>query len=119
MNSSFILSIITFVYGLAGFLYIFAWIFKKPAAAKIASWVAIISLIGNTAGIILRWVESYRMGIGHAPFSNLYESLVFFAWTIALIYLVVERKAGNRTIGAFTMPAMKWRKSSAPCRVSI
>ena len=83
MNSSLILSIVTFVYALAGFLYIFAWVFKRPAAGKLASWVAIIGLMGNTAGIILRWVESYRMGIGHAPFSNLYESLVFFAWTIA------------------------------------
>lgn len=104
MNSSIILSIITFVYGLAGFLYVFAWVFKKPAAGRLATWVALIGLIGNTTGILMRWVESYRMGIGHAPFSNLYESLVFFAWTIALIYLVVERKASNRIIGAFTMP---------------
>ena len=104
MNSSIILSIITFVYGLAGFLYVFAWVFKKPAAGNLATWVALIGFIGNTGGILMRWVESYRMGIGHAPFSNLYESLVFFAWTIALIYLVVERKANNRTIGAFTMP---------------
>ena len=104
MNSSIILSIITFVYGLAGFLYVFAWIFKKPAAGKLATWVALIGFAGNTTGILMRWVESYRMGIGHAPFSNLYESLVFFAWTIALIYLVVERKASNRIIGAFTMP---------------
>jgi cytochrome c-type biogenesis protein CcsB len=104
MNSSIILSIITFVYGLAGFLYVFAWVFKKPAAGKLASWVALVGLIGNTTGILMRWVESYRMGIGHAPFSNLYESLVFFAWTITLIYLVIERKANNRIIGAFTMP---------------
>jgi len=104
MNSSIILSIITFVYGLAGFLYVFAWIFKKPTAGKLATWVALLGFIGNTTGILMRWMESYRMGIGHAPFSNLYESLVFFAWTIALIYLVVERKAGNRIIGAFTMP---------------
>lgn len=104
MNSSLILSIITFVYGLAGFLYIFAWVFRKPAAGKLASGVALIGFIGNTTGILMRWVESYRMSIGHAPFSNLYESLVFFSWTIALIYLVVERKANNRIIGAFTMP---------------
>jgi cytochrome c-type biogenesis protein CcsB len=52
----------------------------------------------------MRWVESYRLGIGHAPFSNLYESLIFFAWTIALIYLFIERRVRNRIIGAFTTP---------------
>ncbi len=104
MNSSFILSIITFVYGLAGFLYIFAWVFKKPSAGKLATWVTLIGLIGNTTGILMRWVESYHMGIGHAPFSNLFESLVFFAWTITLIYLVIERRANNRIIGVFAMP---------------
>ena len=104
MNSSSILSIVTFVYGLAGVLYIFAWIFKKPGSGKLATWVATLGFVGNTAGILMRWVESYRLGIGHAPFSNLYESLIFFAWTIALIYLVVERRVGNRIIGAFTTP---------------
>jgi cytochrome c-type biogenesis protein CcsB len=92
------------VYGLAGVLYIFAWVFKKPSSGKLATWVAMLGFIGNTAGILMRWMESYRLGIGHAPFSNLYESLVFFAWTIALIYLFIERRFGNRIIGAFTTP---------------
>jgi cytochrome c-type biogenesis protein CcsB len=104
MNSSGILSIITFVYGLAGFCYIFAWIFKKPSVSKVATWVALIGLTGNILGIVLRWVESYQMGFGHAPLSNLYESLVFFAGTIVLIYLVIERKYNNRVIGAFVAP---------------
>jgi cytochrome c-type biogenesis protein CcsB len=104
MNSSGVLSIITFVYGLAGFCYIFAWIFKKQAVGKAATWVALIGLAGNIVGIGMRWVESYQMGFGHAPLSNLYESLVFFAGTIVLIYLVIERKYGNRVIGAFVAP---------------
>ena len=104
MNSSGILSIITFVYGLAGFCYIFAWIFKKPSVAKAATWVALIGLAGNIVGIVMRWVESYQLGFGHAPLSNLYESLVFFAGTIVLIYLVIERKYSNRVIGAFVAP---------------
>ncbi len=100
MNSSGILSVITFVYGLAGFCYIFAWIFKKPAAGKLGTWISLIGLTGNILGIVMRWVESYQMGFGHAPLSNLYESLIFFAATIVLIYLFIERKYGNRVIGA-------------------
>ena len=104
MNSSSLLSYVTYFYGLAGFLYIFAWVFKRPIAGKTATWVAVLGLAGNVAGIAMRWVESYRLGIGHAPLSNLYESLVFFAAVITLIYLVIEHRYDNRVIGAFTMP---------------
>jgi cytochrome c-type biogenesis protein CcsB len=104
MTSSNILSVVTFIYGLAGFLYIFAWIFKKTIPARLATWVVILGVGGNTAGIVLRWVESYRLGFGHAPLSNLYESLVFFSWTISVIYLVIERRYENQTIGAFAAP---------------
>ena len=104
MNSSLTLSITTFVYGFSAFLYLVALVFRRQAPGVLGTWVALLGLIGNTAGIVMRWVESYRMGIGHAPLSNLYESLVFFAWTIALLYLFIERRYGNRVIGAFTMP---------------
>ena len=104
MNSSQILSIITFVYGLAAFLYIFAWVFKKPSAGGPAMWVTIAGAVGNISGILLRWFESYRLGFGHAPLSNLYESMAFFAFTTAVLYLVVEKRYQNRTIGAFITP---------------
>jgi len=104
MNSSSILSITTFVYALAGFCYLFAWVFKKDVMSKTATWVAVAGLAGNTAGIIMRWMESYQMGYGHAPFSNLYESLVFFSWTIVALYLFIQFKYGSRIIGAFATP---------------
>jgi cytochrome c-type biogenesis protein CcsB len=104
MTSSIILSAVTFIYGFAGFLYLFAWVFKKPAAGKMAPWVAILGLAGNAGGFGLRWVESYQLGFGHAPLSNLYESLVFFAGCITLIYLVIERRYANQVIGAFSAP---------------
>ncbi len=104
MSSSHLLSITTFVYGFAAFAYLFAWVFKKPETARFGTWAVIVGLIINTAGLILRWVESYQLGIGHAPLSNLYESLVFFAFTLSLIYLTVEFKYKNKVIGAFVMP---------------
>ena len=104
MNSSSILSIITFVYGFAAFLYIASLVFKKEILGKIGSVVAITGLFAHTIGIIMRWVESYELGFGHAPFSNMYESLIFFSWVICLSYIVIEKKYGNRVIGAFTTP---------------
>lgn len=104
MNSSILLSIVTFIYALAAILYVAAWVFKKDLPAKIATWTAIIGVLGNTAGIIMRWLESYKLGIGHAPLSNLYESLTFFSLTIVVVYLVIERQYQNRIIGAFTTP---------------
>ena len=52
----------------------------------------------------MRWLESYKLGIGHAPLSNMYESLVFFSWTIVIIYLIIERQYKNAIIGAFATP---------------
>lgn len=104
MTSSNLLSITTFVYGAATFFYFAHWIFKKPLLGRLGTWTALIGVAGNFAGIIMRWVESYRMGIGHAPLSNMYESLVFFAGTIVIIYLVIERKSKNAIIGAFATP---------------
>ena len=40
MTSSLILSTVTFIYGLAGFFYIFAWVFRKPAAGRIGTGAA-------------------------------------------------------------------------------
>ena len=104
MTSSDILSAVTFIYGLAAFLYTVAWVFKNQTSGKLATWTAVAGLAGNTTGIILRWVESYRLGFGHAPLSNLYESLIFFAWTIVLLYLIIERRYKFRIIGAFATP---------------
>lgn len=104
MNSSNLLSITTFIYGLAAFFYIFSFVFKKPFSGRLGTWTSLAGVSLNIAGITLRWVESYSLGIGHAPLSNLYESLVFFALVIVVIYLVIERSYGNRIIGAFTTP---------------
>ncbi len=106
MNSSMLLSIATFVYAFASVLYIGSWTFKKDVMAKMGFFVLITGFSCNTAGIILRWIESYQMGYGHAPFSNMYESLVFFSWTVAAIYIVVEIRYKEKILGAFATPLM-------------
>ncbi len=104
MTSSHLLSIATFVFGAAAFFYMAALIFAKPKLTLPARWIVIAAVLVTAAGILLRWVESYQLGIGHAPLSNLYESLVFFSWTAGVIYLFLEIKYKNALAGAFVTP---------------
>jgi len=104
MDSSQLLGLTTFAYLLSAILYIALLVFKVPQIGSIATWGTLIAFLINTAGIGLRWVESHQMGIGYAPLSNMYESLVFFSWSIAICYLWLEFKYKNRFLGAFAMP---------------
>ena len=104
MDSSQLLGITTFTYLFASFLYIGALLFRSDRVGLFATWFTVVALAVQTAGLGLRWVESYQMGIGHAPLSNMYESVVFFAWTIVILYLGIEWKFKTRTIGAFALP---------------
>jgi cytochrome c-type biogenesis protein CcsB len=104
MNSAFALSSTTFLYGLAMVCYVGAFAFKKKTLATAGFYVLAAGFLANTAGIGLRWVESYQMGIGRAPFSNMYESLIFFSWTMALLYLYVEMKYKEQGFGVFVSP---------------
>jgi cytochrome c-type biogenesis protein CcsB len=104
MINTTILSYITFVYFGAFMLYLLMMIMGKGTFGRLASLISVAGLGAHSLAIILRWIESYQLGIGHAPFSNLYESLIFFSWTLTLLYLIVEWRTKNRTLGAFVMP---------------
>ncbi len=104
MESSLILSITTFIYAFASVFYIGSWTFKKDILAKAGFFILVSGLILNTTGIIMRWVESYKIGYGHAPFSNMYESLVFFSWTVCILYIYVELKYREKIIGVCVTP---------------
>ena len=104
MLSSVLLSYITFIYFIAFLFYLMMMVMGKEFFGRLATFVTLAGLLGHSAAIILRWVESYKLGIGHAPLSNLYESLIFFAWTIILLYLVLEWRTKNKSIGTVATP---------------
>ncbi|OGQ86374.1 MAG: c-type cytochrome biogenesis protein CcsB [Deltaproteobacteria bacterium RIFOXYD12_FULL_56_24] len=104
MNSSQLLGITTFAYLLSAILYIAIFVFRANRLGLFATLTTVGAFLVNTVGIGLRWQESYQAGIGYAPLSNMYESLVFFAWAIAIFYLGLEWKYKNRILGAFSMP---------------
>jgi len=104
MDNSLILSYTTFIYFLAFMAYLAGMVMNRSVLSRLGTYLSLLGFLAQTLAIILRWVESYEMGIGHAPLSNLYESLVFFSWTLMLLYLILEWRTKNRTIGAFVTP---------------
>jgi cytochrome c-type biogenesis protein CcsB len=101
MDSSLLLSITTFAYLLCALLYLSGVLFRYRPLLIFGSVVAAFALVIQTSGILLRWRESYQLGYGHAPLSNLYESLVFAAWAIMLIYLIFELRTKQQVLGVF------------------
>jgi cytochrome c-type biogenesis protein CcsB len=98
MNES-VLFLITFIlYILAAFFY-FAFLFsKRVTPAKMGLGFVSAGLLIHTLALIFRTFES-----GHAPFTNMYESLSFLAWSSVLAYMFVEFNYKIRKAGPYIM----------------
>lgn len=98
MNETTLFLITFFFYLLSAFLY-FSFLFsKKENLAKRGNRLAFIGILIHSAALIGRTFES-----GHAPFTNMYESLSFFAWASILAYLLIEKKYSIQEAGPYFM----------------
>ena len=104
MNSSTFLGMTTFAYLITMVLYFYYLFFRSKTLGIIIRAATIISLLIHTTGLGLRWYESYQLGYGHIPLSNMYEALVSMAWCIVLVLIVMEQKFKTETMGAFVLP---------------
>ena len=104
MNTT-IFAAVTFIYLASFVVFLIAGIMGRNSLNRAGKIIAIMGLLFHTIGIAIRWVESHQSGMGHAPLSNFYESLVFFSWSVCLLYLIYARKEAKGLIGIFVMPA--------------
>jgi cytochrome c-type biogenesis protein CcsB len=86
-------------YASAATLYIGFGITGTERYVSVGSWMVIAGWLSNTAAVAHRWILS-----GHPPFASVYEMLLSFVWTVALLTQVAERKYGVKLIGSITMP---------------
>ena len=71
---------------------------NQPAINKAAFFFSIFGFLTHSATLGVRAVMAQ-----FPPMSNLYESLSFFAWTIVLVFLIVEYKYKIKVRGFFVM----------------
>ena len=86
------------LYAVAFFLYAGQLVSDKKIFNEAPSWMARAGFAAQTAALIFRWCLS---GIGHPPWSNLYESLVFFSWGVMGAHLFLEIRFGAKITGVF------------------
>jgi len=77
---------------------------RNRTLGTLSTSLLIIGLLIHSGGLVVRWLETHQTGYGYIPLSNMYESLIFFSWTIVLIYLILEFKYQQKIIGVFITP---------------
>jgi len=87
-----ILGVVTLFYLSIFFLHVLYFAVKKEKILSFMWILLYVTLALHMAGLAARWIESYRLGIGHAPLSNFYESLIFYAWCIGFMLVILKKK---------------------------
>jgi len=114
MTSTQLFNAVTVAYFASMVLFVVYLATRSKAIALGGNILAYVGFLAHTAAIGVRWNETYKLlgADGYAPLSNLYESVVFFSWTIVLIYILMDLKYRQRSIGAFVLPfaflSMTW-----------
>jgi cytochrome c-type biogenesis protein CcsB len=107
-------NIVTVAYFAAMVVFLIYLATRNPVVALVGNICAWVGFVTQTAAMGARWYESYHVpgGYGRIPLTNLFESIVFFTWSILLIYIIIDLKYKQRAIGAFIIPfaflGMSW-----------
>jgi cytochrome c-type biogenesis protein CcsB len=99
LNESNLLFAALIFYSGAGALYLGFGVTGTDSYVKFASLTTWAGLLANTGAVAHRWYEA-----GHPPFASVYEMLLSFVWTLAVLTLIAEKKYGVKVIGTVTMP---------------
>lgn len=94
-----------FVYLASAISFVLAVARKKSdrpsRVLKFASGLFLIAFLAHTSGLLLRWVEA---GLDRPPWTNLYESLVFFSWGLALFQTLAITRWKVPVLGLVSAP---------------
>jgi cytochrome c-type biogenesis protein CcsB len=117
MSSSIFFDISAGAYIAAMIIYIAYLVIRSRTVGIIASSMTIFGFVMQSIALTIRWIDSFYFWasanpesgyiesiLRAAPLRNLYESLVFFVWSLICIHLIIEFKYKNRSLGAFVTP---------------
>ena len=106
-------------YAAAFVFYLYLFINKGRLLSILATSLAAVGLILQTASLAARW-----QSVGYIPLEGAFESYFLFAWALVLISLVIEALTKIKYLGAWILPVVAtllgiaWFKYESPERLS-
>ena len=99
MSEANILSVVFVFYLVSLIPHAFVF-FKKsaPRMERLARILVGLGFLAQTVALVIRWKVT-----GHAPMTNMYESLVFFSWAFVAAYLVADLTLKISRLGFFIL----------------
>ncbi|WP_297281694.1 c-type cytochrome biogenesis protein CcsB [uncultured Anaerococcus sp.] len=88
-------------YSLATVFFIVLYINKNEKWGNNARKILVISFIAHTISLIVRGINA-----GRVPLTNQFEFASSFAWGIALVFLIFNKKYQVETMGTFVSPIL-------------
>ncbi len=90
----------SFILYLSGFFLVDVYHVKGRSALEVISRALVtVGLLVHTAALIFRIHST-----GHAPMASMYETLVFYSWTVVLVTAVVIYRYSERMVEVVTLP---------------
>jgi cytochrome c-type biogenesis protein CcsB len=97
--------LIQFCFAIFLLVTLFSWvnltIYTTNRIRSFSKKAMIVGYACLTGLLVIRWLVS-----DHLPLSNLYESSLFLAWSLTLVYLFLERKMQNDWLDAIIAPSI-------------
>jgi cytochrome c-type biogenesis protein CcsB len=84
-----------FLYAVSMALYVATWISPSKSVARAATGTMVAAVLVNGGLFVGMWVQA-----GRAPLKSLFETAIFLAFNVGLLYLVLERLYRTRIFGA-------------------
>jgi cytochrome c-type biogenesis protein CcsB len=84
-----------FIYAIALALYVAIWFTPSKVVARLATGAMVLAVLVNGGLFVGMWVQA-----GRAPLKSLFETAIFLAFNIGLLYLIMERLYHTRIFGA-------------------
>jgi ABC-type transport system involved in cytochrome c biogenesis permease subunit len=82
------------LFALAALSSLFFWFFQKEPLGKSMWLFNLLAFIVLTASVVIRWVN-----VGHIPYVQLYETLLFTVWSMGLVAIIVDQTSKTRLPG--------------------